>query len=89
MKKQSTSFWARWCAIFFVPVAIHAHPGHGFEEHGPVHWLTSPDHLACLALVGVGLWALGFVLKNKRRLCRYTGTGIMLLAALLYTMSLT
>jgi hypothetical protein len=89
MKKQSTSFRARWCAIFFVPVVLQAHPGHGFEEHGAIHWLTSPDHLACLALAGVGLWALGFALKNKRRLCRCTGTGFILGAALLYTMSLT
>lgn len=46
-----------------------AHPGHSLGEHGPLHVVTSPYHLAVLALAGSAfLVASRFV---HRRLPRY------------------
>ena len=36
--------------------ALYAHPGHGLGEADARHLLTSPDHLAVLALGGLGAW---------------------------------
>ncbi len=33
-----------------------AHPGHALHDASPTHLLTSPDHLAVLALGGAAVW---------------------------------
>jgi hypothetical protein len=55
-----------------------AHPGHNLSDVNAQHLLTSPDHLAVLALGGLGLWfAARFV---QRRLPRKLLQGLGLLA---------
>lgn len=63
-------------------VSAQAHPGHGLGDHGALHAVTSPHHLAVLALCGAGLWfGARFVQRRaSRRLLQITG-GVALLAA--------
>jgi hypothetical protein len=70
---------------FLLP-SVQAHPGHGLTEGGAVHWLTSPDHLAVLALAGVCAWGIGGFLRNRpfRKTLQYGGLGALALAVMLW-----
>src|SRR5262245_17448427 len=62
-----------------------AHPGHGFAEHGPWHVLTSPYHLAMLALAGGATLVASRFVRSRlpRRLLQGAGFAAFLAAALL------
>jgi hypothetical protein len=47
------------CFLMLPMFRMLAHPGHGFFEHGPRHWVSSPDH-ACVVLgFSLMLWVAG------------------------------
>jgi len=66
--------------------AAHAHPGHGLQDYGLQHALTSPDHASLLLASGALLWSLGAWIKSLRhaRLLRWAGLTTMLVAGFLF-----
>jgi hypothetical protein len=65
---------------------LEAHPGHALGDQGVLHAITSPYHLAALALLGAGLWfaARFFDKKVPRRTLRTLGVFAILAAAALW-----
>ena len=63
-----------------------AHPGHDLRDATPQHLLTSPDHLAVLALGGVALWFAGRLAQRQmpRRILQCTGVVALLTSAVLW-----
>jgi hypothetical protein len=63
-----------------------AHPGHDLGEHGPLHIVTSPYHMAMLALAGGGfLVAARFVRRRlPRRLLQGAGIAAFFTLALIW-----
>jgi len=63
-----------------------AHPGHALHDAGPSHLLTSPDHLAVLALGGAAAWfgARWVERRLPRRLLQILGVVAMSAAAVLW-----
>jgi hypothetical protein len=63
-----------------------AHPGHGWRDHHASHFLTSPDHLAVLALAGAAAWGLAWGVRHvaARRWLQYLGGSAVLLSAALW-----
>ncbi len=72
-------------SILFAPAAF-AHPGHGTFDHGFVHAVTSPVHLALLASCGAALALSASLLRHPRaRLAlRCAGAGAVMLAGALW-----
>ena len=64
----------------------HAHPGHDLGEHGPVHMLTSPYHLAILAVLGLAIWFAGRFIQKQlpKRLVQCSGAAVALAAVVLW-----
>lgn len=91
MKQPSTYLCPIVLAGFLslLPTAVFAHPGHGLHEGGLTHWLTSPDHLAVLALAGLAAWCGGMLVKDARyrKVLRYAGSAAVVSAALLWSFS--
>jgi hypothetical protein len=76
-------------ALAFAAVATaHAHPGHALSDASTQHVLTSPYHLAVLALVGVALWTVGYFIHRRtaRRVLQFGGAFAMVTAAVLWGM---
>lgn len=80
-------------ARLFAPVAMlaltlsaQAHPGHDWAEADTRHLLTSPDHLAVLALSGVVLcFGARFVhARLPRRLLQAAGLAAVAVAAVVW-----
>lgn len=72
--------------LTFIPgFAAQAHPGHGWAEHGLSHLLRSPDHLTLLAIIGLGLFVAGRLLRRRlpRFLLQASGLGAFLAGLLL------
>ena len=69
-------------ALTALALTAQAHPGHDLRDATPQHLLTSPDHLAVLALGGVALWFAGRLAQRQmpRRILQCTG-GVALLAS--------
>jgi hypothetical protein len=63
-----------------------AHPGHDLRDASPQHLLTSPDHLALLALGGVALWLAGRFVQRQlaRRLLQGAGLAAVVTAAVVW-----
>ena len=51
MKRISSIAITATILVCFV-LSAAAHPGHSLGEHGPLHVITSPYHLAMLAFAG-------------------------------------
>jgi hypothetical protein len=51
---------------FFLPLVVHAHPGHDLFTRGVTHVAGSPDHLLLLMLAGLALFALSQMLRRAR-----------------------
>ena len=67
-------------------LTAQAHPGHDLRNATPQHLLTSPDHLAVLALCGVALWFAGRLAQRQmpRRILQCTGVFAILTAAVIW-----
>ena len=67
-------------------LTAQAHPGHDLRDATPQHLLTSPDHLAVLALGGVALWLTGRFAQRQlpRRILQGTGVAAILTAAVIW-----
>lgn len=67
-------------------VPASAHPGHSLGDSTPGHLLTSPYHLAVLALGGVALWLAGRFVQHQlpRRLLQGTGVAALLTAIVIW-----
>ena len=63
-----------------------AHPGHSLGEHGPLHVVTSPYHLAMLALAGGALLVASRFVHRRwpRRLLQGAGIAAFLAIALVW-----
>jgi len=61
-----------------------AHPGHGLHEASASHVLTSPYHLAVLALSGATIWFSARWVERRlpRRLLQSIGIAAVMTAAL-------
>jgi hypothetical protein len=67
--------------LAFCAPSLHAHPGHSLRDADARHLITSPDHLAVLALGGLGLWfAARFVQRRSARQL-LQGLGLLTLVA--------
>jgi hypothetical protein len=53
-----------------------AHPGHGLGEHGPLHIVTSPYHLAMLAWAGGGFLVAARFVRRRWPRCLLQGAGL-------------
>ena len=73
-------------ATFTLALSAQAHPGHAIGDHGALHAVTSPYHLAILAVSGAALWFAGrFVQRHlPRRALQFTGLATILAAAVLW-----
>ena len=67
-------------------LTAQAHPGHALHDATPQHLLTSPDHLAVLALGGVALWLTGRFAQRQmpRRILQGAGVAAILTAAVIW-----
>jgi hypothetical protein len=67
-------------------LSAQAHPGHDLAEVDTHHLLTSPDHLAALALAGAALWfGARFVhARLPRRLLQGAGLAAVAVAAVVW-----
>lgn len=67
-------------------VSARAHPGHGLLEEGPLHTVTSPYHLAILALFGVALFAGAHLTRQvmPRRAMQSLGVIALVASAVLW-----
>lgn len=67
-------------------LTAQAHPGHDLRDASPQHLLTSPDHLALLALGGFALWLAGRFVQRQlpRRLLQGAGLAAMLSAVVVW-----
>ena len=83
--KQLRSLTAT-AATFALALSAQAHPGHSLGDHGALHAVTSPYHLAILAVSGAALWFAGrFVQRHlPRRALQFTGLATILAAAVLW-----
>lgn len=73
-------------AALALALSAQAHPGHDLAEADARHLLTSPDHLAVLALAGVAL-CLGARLASARlprRLLQGAGFTAVVVAAVVW-----
>lgn len=68
------------------PFVAKAHPGHALGDHGVLHAVTSPYHLAVLALAGTSLWCAALWIEKKvaRRTLQTLGVLAVLAAAALW-----
>jgi hypothetical protein len=76
---------AAFCSWIFLMTPVLAHPGHGFFEQGPRHWVSSPDHALVVAGFSLMLWVVA--VTSARPVVRrwaYVGciAGMFLAAAL-------
>ena len=71
---------------FLLTLSASAHPGHDIRDATPQHLLTSPDHLAVLALGGMTLWLIGRFAQCQmpRRLLQGAGVAGLLASAVLW-----
>lgn len=69
----------------FVTGLAQAHPGHALRDASSAHLLTSPDHLAMLAMGGVVAWfgARWIERRLPRRLLQICGVAAVATAAVL------
>jgi hypothetical protein len=85
---NSAKFRSATMAIgcFLSALSASAHPGHALREATPQHLLTSPDHLAVLALSGGVLWFAGRFMQRRmpRRLLQGAGLVAVLTAAMVW-----
>jgi hypothetical protein len=67
-------------------ISASAHPGHRLGEHGATHIVSSPYHLAMLALGGAMLWLTGRFVQRQlpRRFLQGAGIAAVLTAALIW-----
>ena len=67
-------------------LSLSAHPGHSLGEHGPLHVVTSPYHLAILALAGAGLMLVARFIRPLvlRRIVQSAGLIAMVAAAVIW-----
>jgi hypothetical protein len=88
INQRSTAF-RRLClgaTLIASAVSAHAHPGHGLLDEGPLHTVTSPYHLAVLALFGIALFASAHLTKQvmPRRAMQSLGVIALALSAVLW-----
>lgn len=68
------------------PSVAQAHPGHALGDHGAMHVVTSPYHLAILAGVGLTVWMSARFVQQRvpRRLMQIGGLAAVAVAGLLW-----
>jgi len=76
---------ATLATVLHAPV-LHAHPGHSLGDADAQHLLTSPDHIAVLAIGGLGLWLVGRLVQRRlpRRVLQSLGLAALATAAVFW-----
>jgi hypothetical protein len=46
-------------------ISLQAHPGHAPFSEGTKHFISSPNHVAWAVVIGIVLFAVAQVLKNR------------------------
>ena len=79
-------FLTATAATFALALSAQAHPGHALADHGALHAVTSPYHLAILAVSGATLWFAGRLVQRAlpRRALQITGGAALVTAAVLW-----
>ena len=74
-------------SLLAIALTAQAHPGHDLRDASPQHLLTSPDHLAVLALGGAALWLVGRFVPRQlpRRLLQGAGLAALLGAVVIWS----
>ncbi len=77
--------------ILLIPllsIALHAHPGHDFMQHGASHVATSLYHLAPLAFLSLVCFTIAAFARRPRlqRILRGTGVLSLVAVAVLWTL---
>ena len=69
-------------ALLATSLSARAHPGHSLHDASTAHLLTSPNHLAVLALGGVVFFTAGYFIQRRlpRRLLQGCGLAAVLAA---------
>jgi hypothetical protein len=65
LSSASVRLAAAAIVLVFGTALARAHPGHGLQEAGVVHLLTSPYHLLTLMLSGAVLFGVGLLLRRR------------------------
>lgn len=73
--------------LTIVALQANAHPGHGVLESSPTHILTSPYHIAVLALSGLTLFFGARLVQRQlpRRVLQLTGVLALIAAIAIWT----
>jgi hypothetical protein len=73
-------------ALVTASLPAHAHPGHAWSQASTTHVLTSPDHLAVLALAGFAICLTGCFIHRRvpRRVLQLSGMAAFATAAVLW-----
>ena len=73
-------------SLLSIALTAQSHPGHHLSDASPQHLITSPDHLAVLALGGIALWIAGRFVRRQlpRRLLQGAGLAAILSAAVIW-----
>lgn len=73
-------------SLLSIALTAQSHPGHDLRDASPQHLITSPDHLAVLALSGLALWLAGRFVQRQlpRRLLQGAGLAAILSAAVIW-----
>ena len=73
-------------ALLAIAPAAQAHPGHNLQDASTLHLITSPYHLAVLALMGTALLLAGRFIQRRlpRRVVQGLGVMALFAAALLW-----
>ena len=90
MHKPTRHFFRGFSTLTLLVVgtlSAHAHPGHNLLESTPSHVLTSPYHVAVLALSGVALFLGARLVQRQlpRRLLQVAGVVALAAAAIFLT----
>jgi hypothetical protein len=73
-------------ALIAATLPAHAHPGHAWSQASTTHVLTSPDHLAALAVAGLVVALAGCFIHRRlpRRMLQLGGAAALATAAMLW-----
>jgi hypothetical protein len=84
--RQTRLHLAGALALLVSSLSARAHPGHSLHDASAAHLLSSPGHLAVLALGGVAFFAAGYFVRSRlpRRLLQGCGAAGVLAAVMVW-----
>jgi hypothetical protein len=85
-RTRNLVLWIATYSLPFLAGSASAHPGHDFGDHGGLHIVTSPYHLAVLAVTGAALWWSARFIQHRisRRVIRACGIAALATAGVVW-----